>query len=178
MRKSKRPARSGARAALLASSLLAFIVVLCAPLVAWAQSAGGDAAPVDGSLARLSNDVMAVLVPVFVSAVGLVATWALHKLRQKLHLQVSDQTLDAWAALAQKAALRGAEWARNEAKDRTEGKNIPGPEILQVATNWALEMAEAMKLPELARKKVEGFIEAELHSIRLATSPPPTPVVG
>lgn len=126
-----------------------------------------DGAAAGGStLQKLSDEVMAVIVPAFgtlvTGLIGILLAWV----RRKTKIQVSDQTLDAWAKLAGKAANRAAEWARKKVKESTEGKKVPGPEVLDVAVNWALEVGKEMGLKEMGRAKLEGLIEAHLFENR------------
>jgi len=143
------------------ASLFALLIVFFYPTYALAQAAAEQTA-----LQNLMDQVLAIVIPTFVTAIGLVATWLLLKLKQKLHIDVSEKTIDAWASLAQRAALRAAEWARNKAKDLAGDKKLPGGEIMEVAVNWALQMAEQQGLPALAREKLVGLIEAELFKLR------------
>jgi hypothetical protein len=125
-------------------------------------------------LEAFRDQVLAILLPIFVLFIGALATAALAKAKKKLGLEVSEKTTDQWGALARSAALRGAEWARKKAKELTDGKKVPGPEVLDVAVNWATDMAVHQGLPELARAKLEGLIEAELFQLRREEAPPPT----
>lgn len=118
------------------------------------------------ALSKLSTEVLNILIPAFLALIGFLVTWILNKVRKKLHLNVSDQQVEAWAKIADKAAARGGEWARNKAKDATDGKTIPGPEVLEVAVDWAVEMGRAFNLPEMGREKLVGLIESNLHSKR------------
>lgn len=122
--------------------------------------------PSQTGIERLSDQLLAVLLPVFVTFIGGLALLLLNKLKKKFGLDVSDKTTEQWAALARSAAQRGAEWARKKAKEELAGKKVPGPEVLDVAVNWATEMAVWQGLPELARSKLEGLIEAELFKLR------------
>jgi len=127
-----------------------------------------DSSPAAGTaLQRLSDELMAILVPAFgalvTGLVGLLLTWV----RKKYKIDVGDKQLDAWSKLAGKAAQRGGEWARNKMRDMTDDKKIPGPEILEVAANWALDIGKASGLPDIGREKLEGLIEAHLFSRRL-----------
>jgi hypothetical protein len=148
------------RACLILASAIA-LVILFVPGIAFAQ---GDAEPT--ALDRLSNELLNVLIPVFVLFIGGLATWLLAKVQKKLGIEVGDKAADAWARLAKKGALRGAEWARKKAKDLTDGKKVPGPDVLETAANWAIDMGVAFKLPEIGREKLEGLIEAELFALR------------
>ena len=141
-------------------SYVAFVAlcVLTFPSIAYADTA----------ISSVTSEVMSILIPVFVALIGALATWILAKVQQKLHIDVGQKTADAWADLARKAALRGGEWARKKSKDLTDGKKLPGGEVMEVAANWAIEMAKAQKLPELARAKLEGLIEAHLFELRAA----------
>ena len=118
------------------------------------------------ALSKLSAEVLSILIPAFLALIGLLVTWVLNKIRKVLHLNVTDKQIAAWAALADKAANRGAEWARNKARDLTEGETIPGPEVLEVAVDWAIEMGRAFNLPEMGREKLVGLIESHLHAKR------------
>ena len=118
------------------------------------------------ALDNLSHELMNILVPAFVALIGGLVTFLLNWIRRKFKLTVSDQQIDAWAKLAERAAARGAEWARKKAKDLTEDEKVPGPEIMEVAANWAVEMGKTFKLPEIGREKLEGLIEAHLSTQR------------
>ena len=132
------------------------------------QAATAAAPVVDGptALERFSEQVMSILVPAFgalvTALVGMFLTWA----RKRFKLQLSDQQIESWANVARRAALRGAEWARKKSKGMARGKKIPGPQVLEVAANWALDMGQTFGLPELGREKLEALIEAELFSLR------------
>ncbi|MBW2691044.1 MAG: hypothetical protein JRE57_00240 [Deltaproteobacteria bacterium] len=162
------------RAYLLVASAIA-LVIFFIPSIAFAQAA-------KTSLDNLSAEIMNILVPVFVAFIGGLATWLLHKVQKKFGVDVGEKTATAWSNLARKAALRGGEWARKKTKALAEGKKIPGNEVMEVSANWAIEMAKAQKLPELAREKLEGLIEAHLFELRMdegsrdQTGRPVTPI--
>jgi hypothetical protein len=118
------------------------------------------------ALSKLSAEILNILIPAFLLLIGFLVTWILNKVRAKLHLDVSDKQIASWADIANKAALRGSEWARNKAKDLTDDKTIPGPEVLEVAVDWAVEMGRAFKLPEIGREKLVGLIEGHLNTDR------------
>ena len=145
-------------------------VVLVAPVAVPVAAAGGTA------LQRLSSDIMAVLEPVFVALVGALAVWLLSLLKKKLGIKVSDETASAWSNLAKKAALRGAEWARQEAKKLVGDAKVPGPAILDTALGWAVDMGEKMGLPEMLKSTLTGLIESELFKLRLENGPPADPM--
>ena len=148
---------------------LGLIAILLMPLMALAgdpAATGIATSPAQTGLESFSAQVMAILVPVFVTFIGALATLLLNKAKAKLHLDVSDKTAEQWQNLAKAAALRGAEWARKKAKELTDGKKVPGPDVLDVAVLWATDMAVAQGLPELARNKLEGLIESELFKLR------------
>lgn len=142
-------------------SICVLLLVLF-PALAFADATS----PPPTALQALTDQVLSILIPAFVTAIGTVATWLLIKLKNKLHLDVSDKTMAAWSGLAERAALRGAEWARQKAKELTDGKKLPGGEVMDVAVNWALQMAEQQKLPVMAREKLVGLIEAQLFKLR------------
>lgn len=125
-----------------------------------APAAGGT------SLQKLSDEVMAILLPILgtlaTGLAGLLLAWV----RKKFKLDIGDKQLEAWAKLAGRAADRAGEWARNKLKEATDGKTIPGPEILEVGANWAIEVGKAAGLPDIGREKLEGLIEAHLFSRR------------
>lgn len=123
-------------------------------------------AAADTALSAATQETLNILIPVFVALVGSLATWILRKVQQKLHLDVGQKTAEAWADLARRAAFRGGEWARKKSKDLTEGEKLPGGQVMEVAVLWALEMAKQQKLPELARDRLEGLIEAHLFELR------------
>ena len=124
--------------------------------------------PTRTSLDRLSSEILNVLIPTFVLLIGVLATAFLNWIRRKTKIDVSLKQIVSWGIVAELAAARGSEWVRNKTKDMTEGKTIPGPEILEVATNWAIDFGVANHLPEVGRAKLEGLIESKLQAKRLA----------
>lgn len=131
-----------------------------------AAPAPAATAPAPTALSNLSAELMNILVPVFVSLIGALAAFLLNWVRKKFKLNVSDHQIAAWAGIAEKAANRGGEWARNKAKEATEDKKVPGPEVLEIATDWAVEMGVHFNLPEMGREKLIGLIESHLHAKR------------
>lgn len=120
------------------------------------------------SLDKFSSELMNILVPTFVTLIGGLAVAFLAWVRKKLKLDVSNQQIYQWSEVAELAAGRGGEWVRNKTKGLTEGKEIPGPEILEVAVNWGLDYGIAHGLPDIGREKLGGLIESKLHQRRLA----------
>lgn len=137
-----------------------------APAPAPAAAAAEPAAQT--SLDKLSSEIMNILTPIFVTLIGGLAVAFLAWVRKKLKLDVSNQQIYQWSEVAELAAGRGAEWVRNKSKDLTEGKKIPGPEVLEVAVNWGLDYGIAHGLPDIGREKLGGLIESKLHMKRLA----------
>ena len=142
-------------------SYLAAASILLIPALAFAQEVAEPT-----SIERFTTELMNVLVPVFVAFIGGLATWTLNLFRKKTGIAVADEHIIAWSALARKAALRGAEWSRKKAKESAEGKKVPGPEVLEVAANFAIDMALQAKLPAMGRERLEALIEAELFDLR------------
>jgi hypothetical protein len=124
------------------------------------------------SLDKLSSELMNILIPVFVTLIGGLAAAFLAWVRKKAKLDVSDKQLNQWKMVAEMAAGRAGEWARNKTKDLTEGKTIPGPDILEVGANWGLDYGIAHGLPDIGREKLEGLIESHLHFRRAEVTPP------
>lgn len=118
------------------------------------------------ALAKLSVEVFDMLFPVFKMLLLGLATLLLNWARKKYKLDVSDRTIKQWSSIAEKAADRGGEWARNKAKALTDGRKIPGPEVLEVAVDWAITAGKAYGLPAMGREKLIGLIESRLHSKR------------
>jgi len=152
---------------------LAFLVaasVLLIPSLAFAQEAT--------SVERFTGQLMDVLVPVFVTFIGALTTWVLSLARKKLGITIGDANVSAWSSLARKAALRAAEWSRNKTKELAEGQKIPGPQVLEVAANFAIDMGIHANLPTIGREKLEALIEAELFNLRREDPPksPPEPM--
>ena len=154
MMTSKKLAVTGSKNVLWASAVA--VCILLVPSVAMADTA----------IASATSEIMNILIPVFVALIGALGTWILRKVQQKLHIDVGEKTAAAWGELARKAALRGGEWARKKSKDLTDGKKLPGGEVMEVAAGWAVEMAKQQKLPMMAREKLEGLIEAHLFELR------------
>lgn len=118
------------------------------------------------ALARLRTEVLNVLIPVIVSLAGYFFVWIANKVRKKLDIEISDKQMDSWEKLARRAARFGAEWAREQVKDLGEGQKVPGPDVLEVAANWAIDTAKDNKLPDMAREKLIGLIRGELFDLR------------
>lgn len=154
------------RGNVLRASYVAFAALCVFLLIPSAAYAEGETA-----ITNATTEILNILIPTFVTLIGALATWILAKVKQKFHLDVSEKTSAAWTELARKAALRGGEWARKKAKDATDGKKIPGGEVMDVAENWAIEMAKQQKLPAMAREKLEGLIEAHLFESRSPATP-------
>ena len=126
-------------------------------------------APADLSstgLSNLSSSIMDILVPVFVTLIGGLSAILLAWVRKKLKLDVSDKQIRQWSDYAEIGAARAGEWARNKAKGLAEGEKIPGPDVMDVAVNFAVELARENKLPEMGREKLEGLIESKLFKGR------------
>lgn len=118
------------------------------------------------SIAKLSTEIMNILIPVFVTLIGALATMLLNWVRRKAKLEVSDKQISHWSTYAEVGAARAGEWARNKAMTMTEDKTVPGPEIMEVAVNFALDMGIEHGLPVMGREKLEGLIESHLHRKR------------
>lgn len=177
-----------------ASSLLVLVVMFLLPVLALAQDAdvvadagllvqdagvlaqAAVAAAAEGTVATVSplrqlmDQLLAVLTPFVVAVVGLMTTWVLKKLRDRLHLQVSDAQMTSWTQLAEQAALRGAEYARKVT--RGESRKPTGDEVLGVAVEWAADMALKSGLPAMSPERLKGLIESQLYRMRLSYAAP------
>lgn len=140
------------------------------PVVENASNAPEPALAEETALSKLSTEIMNILIPVFSTLMLGLATLVLNWVRKKFKLQVSDQAIYQWSLIAKKAADRGGEWARNKAKDLTDDKKVPGPEVLEVAVDWAVMAGKQYGLPEMGREKLIGLIEGQLHMDRVALS--------
>jgi hypothetical protein len=120
------------------------------------------------SLDKLSSEIMNILIPVFSALMLGLSTLLLNWVRKKFKLDVSDKQISQWSMVAELAAGRGGEWARNKIKDLAEGETLPGPDVLEVAVNWAIDYGVAHGLPEMGREKLAGLIESKLHVKREA----------
>jgi len=127
-----------------------------------------DQADARTSLDKLSSELLNILVPTFVLLIGALATALLNWTRKRFKLDVSDRQIYHWSTIAEMAGDRAAEWARNKAKDLTEGETVPGPELLEVAANWGIDYGIAQGLPEIGRRKFEGLVESQLHVKRIS----------
>lgn len=136
--------------------------------VAVAPASAAVAPAPQTSLDKLSSELMNILIPVFVTLIGGLATMLLAWVRKKAKLEVSDKQISQWSMVAELAAGRGGEWARNKIKGLAEGETLPGPEILEVSVNWAIDYGVAHGLPAMGREKLEGLIESHLHFERKA----------
>lgn len=119
------------------------------------------------SLDKLSSEILNILIPAFVTLIGGLFALLLSWIRKKLQLDVSNKQIYQWSMVAEMAADRAGEWTRNKTKDLTEGKTIPGPEILEVGANWGLEYGKAHGLVDIGREKLEGLIESKLQARRI-----------
>jgi hypothetical protein len=122
------------------------------------------------SLDKLSSEIMNILIPVFSALMLGLATLLLNWLRKKFKLDVSDKQIASWSTVAQMAADRGGEWARNKMKSLAENETLPGPDVMEVAANWAIDYGIAHGLPEMGRERLEGLIESKLHVKREAAA--------
>jgi hypothetical protein len=129
--------------------------------------ADAPAAP-QTSLDKLSSEIMNILIPVFSALMLGLSTLLLNWLRKKFKLDVSDKQIAQWSHVAELGANRGAEWARNKIKTLAEGEKLPGPDVLEVAVNWALDYGISHGLPEMGREKLAGLIESKLNLKREA----------
>jgi hypothetical protein len=143
------------------ASALAFLLVFLLPALAF----GADT-PAPTALSRISQGIVELITPIVISAVGVIASWLLWKLKQKTGIQISDATQASWESIATNAVLRAAEWAKNEADKLVGSTTVPGPAILETAVNWAITAASSMGLPEKAKAEVEGLVEAQLNKLR------------
>jgi hypothetical protein len=142
--------------------LAMFITLIVMPAMAFADDGASGT-----SISRVTTDVLNVLLPIFVAFIGGLATWGAKKVLDKLHITLADSVMDQWSALAEKAAMFGAEYARKKAKELTDGKKVPGPEVLEAAASWAVSMGESMKLPDMAGDALKGLIESHLFKLRM-----------
>ena len=140
------------------------------PAVENASNAPEPALAEETALSKLSSEIMNILIPVFATLMLGLATLVLNWVRKKFKLQVSDQAIYQWSLIAKKAADRGGEWARNKAKELTDDKKVPGPEVLEVAVDWAVMAGRQYGLPEMGREKLIGLIEGQLHMDRIANA--------
>ena len=120
----------------------------------------------DTGLEKATTTLLDIVLPVAVMFTTGLAGWLMTKIAQLLGLKVKDEHAIQWSNLARRGALRAAEWARNKAKEATDGKKVPGNEVLDVALGFVTGMAEQFKLPGMARTQLEGMIEAELFQLR------------
>lgn len=132
-----------------------------------AQAATQDVSVKRTSLDVLSSEILNILIPSFISAIGILATMLLAWIGKKAKIDISEKRMSQWQGIAQLAAGRAGEWGRNELKKVTEGKTIPGPDILEVGVNWGLEYGIAHGLPDIGRRKFEGLLESFLHFDRI-----------
>lgn len=140
------------------------------PAVENASNAPEPALAEETALSKLSAEIMNILIPVFSTLMLGLATLVLNWVRKKFKLDVSDKAIYQWSLIAKKAADRGGEWARNKAKDLTDGEKVPGPEVLEVAVDWAVMAGKQYGLPEMGREKLIGLIEGQLHVDRVANA--------
>lgn len=139
------------------TSLAVVLGVLLFPPAALGQEAPTAAA-------RFADQMFEIVTPIFVTVISTLASWVLWKARQRFGFQISESTQQQWDNIAEKAALRGAEWARQQAK--TTGRKVKGPAVLEVAANWAIDIAKDTKLPARGRDVVNGLVEAQLYKLR------------
>lgn len=103
-------------------------------------------------------------VEIAAAALMLFATWAAHKvsgwLKSKTGVEV-DSLLESYAA-------KGVTYAEEKAHQVVSAKKkaLKGPEKLEMALGFALDLAESNKLPEKAKDKLVQYIEAKLGETR------------
>lgn len=133
------------------------------PAVENASNAPEPGLAEETALSKLSAELMNIIVPVFSTLMLGLATLVLNWVRKKFKLDVSDKAIYQWSLIAERAAARGGEWARNKLKTLTDGEKVPGPEVLEVAVDWAVMAGKAYGLPDMGREKLIGLIEGQLH---------------
>ena len=142
-------------------ALLAFAFTFGFAGMAYAQDAAAVAEPSSaaGQILLYVIEVASALLIVFL-------TWASAKvggwLKAKTGIEV-DALLDTYAA-------KGVAYAEEKAHQYLAEKDekLKGSEKLEVALNFALGRAEQNKLPEKAKDKLVGYIEAKLGQERSA----------
>jgi hypothetical protein len=142
--------------------LLTFIVALAVSAVVYAQD--GGAAPVDASqqalLSRVTDAAFQIIVPI----ISLFAMWATHRLigvfEKKTKFDIPDKQerkIDEWIE-------SGIHWAEEKSRSaiKTKANKLKGPEKLEAAGSFVMEMVKARGWIDWSRKKIEEKIEAQL----------------
>ncbi len=119
----------------------------------------------ENSLTRLADIVFEILVPIVV----IFATWGAHRLialfEKKAKIDVPakiEEQIDGWIE-------RGIALAEEKSRAKVKSKTakLTGPEKLEMAAGFVLDLVEKYKLQDLAKEKIEKRIEARLGTKRL-----------
>lgn len=115
-------------------------------------------------VSRLVDSALEILAPV----VALFAMWAAHKLIKVFESKTSidvpaktEEMIDEWLL---KAVAYAEEKGRTAVKTQLEP--IKGPEKLEMAVNFVLDLAEKYNLKGLTKEKVTKMVEAKLGLTR------------
>jgi len=143
------------------AGLLALLAVLSISSVAFAADPVPET-PAATRLMGIAFDVLALVVGAFVM-------WGMHRLlalfEKKSGIDIPDKQealLDAWV---KKGIVYAEEKSRGKIKSL--GEKLKGPEKLEIAAKFALDMAESRGLVKWTKDKIAAKVEASLGEHRL-----------
>lgn len=131
----------------------------------YADAGGGAEVTEDaGALSRFLDAIIDVVAP----AIGLVALWLARKgiklFEEKSKIDVPDKIEARIEAWAEQGIALAEEKGRKAAKEGTE--DIKGPEKLEMAANFVLDMMSQYDFFGWTRAQIENKLEAKLQLAR------------
>ena len=144
------------------AGLLALLAVLSISSVAFAADPVPEAPAAATRLMGIAFDVLALVVSAFVM-------WGVHRLlalfEKKSGIDIpakQEEMIDVWV---KKGIVYAEEKSRSKIK--SIGEKLKGPEKLEVAAKFALDMAESRGLVKWTKDKIAAKVEASLGEHRL-----------
>lgn len=146
----------------LAVALAVFLSLSLAASVVYAAPETPAAEP--NALSRLADIAFQVLVPVLSLFAAYLTNRLIGVFEQKTGFDVADKHEQWIRDWVEKGIHLGEEWSYKKVKGQT-GK-LTGPEKLEVAADFVLDMVAKYNIPGWTRDKVTKYIEAQLGTHR------------
>ena len=141
-----------------AAPLLALLVVVLTPSVALAAEA---------VVSTATQEILVKVIEIVGTLLGVVATWAVWKAKSYFEKKTKIDIPEKYEALMESWAQKGVNYAKEIAhKKAKESVIYKGPEKLELALKFGLDLAEEHKLDARAKEKLEKYIHAKLGEAR------------
>jgi hypothetical protein len=151
----------------MSKKLLAILTVISITLIAFPAYAADSAA------ARIGQDVLEILKPILAALVG----WVVFKLTRTFEAKTGIDVPQKYEDQVNAWVNQGIAYAEEKARQYVlaKGNTITGPEKLELALGFVLDLADQYKLTTYAKDKIVKKIEAMLGMSREVPAPAPTP---